>query len=254
MSAFINSPTDQFEINTYTSTSSAVADTSWTSITTFGVYTVIVFAVIVGTHTTTIGNNGTTPTKWSIGTESTFSTIQNMVYSQIGVSGQQFFPLIYVTFVFITISNTFSMIPYNFATMAQTIFTIATSSIIWTGVTITGFYNFKLGYFGTFVPAGTTTPTVPVTVIIETTSYTARSVSTGTRTGSNITAGHTTTVITGGTIFDFMSSGAIFFVTGFTPTATVTGIMCTECAIATIQAYVFCITACSYTKEAIYTH
>lgn len=93
-------------------------------------YTVIVFAVIVGLHTLTIGNNGLLPTKWSIGLESLFSTIQNMVYSQIGVSGQQFFPLIYVLFVFILISNLFSMIPYNFALMAQLIFTIALSSII----------------------------------------------------------------------------------------------------------------------------
>nr|YP_009029670.1 ATP synthase F0 subunit a [Magnusiomyces tetraspermus]AHY04924.1 ATP synthase F0 subunit a [Magnusiomyces tetraspermus] len=251
---FINSPLEQFEINTYISTTSSIADFSWTSTTNFGVYTIIVFSIIIGTHTTSIGNNGIIPTKWSMGIESTYSTTQNMVYSQIGISGQQYFPTIYVIFVFITISNTFSMIPYNFATMSHTVFTVSTSSITWTGVTITGFYNFKTEYFGTFVPAGTTTPTVPVTVIIETTSYTARSVSTGTRTGSNITAGHTTTVITGGTIFDFMSSGIIFFIVGFTPTGTVTGIMCTEFAIGTIQAYVFSITACSYIKEAIYTH
>lgn len=121
-------------------------------------------------------------------------------------------------------------------------------------MTILGFYNFKLGYFGLFVPAGTLLPLVPVLVIIELLSYTARSVSLGLRLGSNILAGHLLLVILGGLIFDFMSSGAIFFVLGFLPLALVLGIMCLECAIALIQAYVFCILACSYTKEAIYLH
>lgn len=53
-----------------------------------------------------------------------------MVYSQIGISGQQYFPLIYVIFVFILISNLFSMIPYNFALMSHLVFTISLSSII----------------------------------------------------------------------------------------------------------------------------
>lgn len=251
---YINSPLEQFEINTYISLTSSIADFSWLSVTNFGVYTVIVFSIVLGLHTLSVANNGIIPSKWSIGIESLYSTIQNMVYSQIGVSGQQYFPLIYVIFVFILVSNLFSMIPYNFALMSHLVFTISLSSILWLGVTILGFYNFKLEYFGLFVPAGTLLPLVPILVIIELLSYTARSISLGLRLGSNILAGHLLLVILGGLIFDFMSSGLLFFFLGFIPLALVLGIMCLECAIALIQAYVFSILACSYIKEAIYLH
>ena len=251
---FINSPLEQFEINTYISLTSSIADFSWLSLTNFGVYTIIVFSIVIALHTLSIGNNGIIPTKWSIGIESLYSTIQNMVYSQIGISGQQYFPLIYVIFVFILISNLFSMIPYNFALMSHLVFTISLSSIIWLGVTILGFYNFKLEYFGLFVPAGTLLPLVPILVIIELLSYTARSISLGLRLGSNILAGHLLLVILGGLIFDFMSSGIVFFIVGFIPLGLVLGIMCLECAIGLIQAYVFSILAGSYIKEAIYLH
>lgn len=95
---------------------------------------------------------------------------------------------------------------------------------------------------------------MPVLVIIELLSYTARSVSLGLRLGSNILAGHLLLVILGGLIFDFMSSGIIFFIVGFLPLGLVLGIMCLEFAIGLIQAYVFSILACSYIKEAIYLH
>ena len=250
----INSPLEQFEINTYISLNSSLIDLSWLSITNFSIYSLIVFSLIIGLHTLSINNNGIIPSKWSIGIESLYSTIQNMVYSQIGISGQYYFPLIYVLFVFILVSNLFSMIPYNFALMSHLVFTVSLSAIIWLGVTILGFSNFKLEYFGLFVPAGTSLPLVPILVIIELLSNTARSISLGLRLGSNILAGHLLLVILGGLIFDFMSSGIIFFIVGFIPLALVLGIMCLECAIALIQAYVFSILACSYIKEAIYLH
>lgn len=250
----IQSPLEQFEINKYISLTSSFIDISWLSITNFSVYTIIVFSIIIALHTLSINNNGIIPSKWSISIESIYSTIQNMVYNQIGISGQYYFPLIYVLFIFILVSNLFSMIPYNFAIMSHLVFTVSLSSIIWLGVTILGFYNFKFEYFGLFVPAGTSLPLVPVLVIIELLSYIARSISLGLRLGSNILAGHLLLVILGGLIFDFMSSGIIFFILGFIPLALVLGIMCLECAIALIQAYVFTILACSYIKEAIYLH
>ena len=177
-----------------------------------------------------------------------------MVKNQIGISGQYYFPLIYVLFVFILISNLFSMIPYNFALMSHLVFTVSLSAIIWLGVTILGFYNYRLEYFGLFVPQGTSLPLVPVLVLIELISNIARSISLGLRLGANILSGHLLMVILGGLIFDFMSTGIIFFIIGFLPLGLVLGIMSLECAIAMIQAYVFSILACSYIKEAIYLH
>nr|QGZ08696.1 ATP synthase F0 subunit a [Saprochaete ingens] len=250
----MNSPLEQFEMNTYMSLNSSLMDLSWLSMTNFSMYSLMVFSLMMGLHTLSMNNNGMIPSKWSMGMESLYSTMQNMVYSQMGVSGQYYFPLMYVLFVFMLVSNLFSMMPYNFALMSHLVFTVSLSAMLWLGVTMLGFSNFKLEYFGLFVPAGTSLPLVPILVIIELLSNTARSISLGLRLGSNITAGHLLLVMLGGLMFDFMSSGVMFFIVGFIPLALVLGIMCLECAMALIQAYVFSILACSYIKEAIYLH
>ena len=254
MNIIINSPLEQFEINTYFTINSSLINISGLSLTNFGIYSIIIFSIVLGLHTLTTNNNGIIPSRWSIGIEALYSTIQSMVKNQIGISGQYYFPLIYVLFVFILISNLFSMIPYNFALMSHLVFTVSLSAIIWLGVTILGFYNYRLEYFGLFVPQGTSFPVVPVLVLIELISNIARSISLGLRLGANILSGHLLMVILGGLIFDFMSTGIIFFIIGFLPLGLVLGIMSLECAIAMIQAYVFSILACSYIKEAIYLH
>ena len=155
MNIIINSPLEQFEINTYFTINSSLINISGLSLTNFGIYSIIIFSIVLGLHTLTTNNNGIIPSRWSIGIEALYSTIQSMVKNQIGISGQYYFPLIYVLFVFILISNLFSMIPYNFALMSHLVFTVSLSAIIWLGVTILGFYNYRLEYFGLFVPQGT---------------------------------------------------------------------------------------------------
>ena len=180
MNIIINSPLEQFEINTYFTINSSLINISGLSLTNFGIYSIIIFSIVLGLHTLTTNNNGIIPSRWSIGIEALYSTIQSMVKNQIGISGQYYFPLIYVLFVFILISNLFSMIPYNFALMSHLVFTVSLSAIIWLGVTILGFYNYRLEYFGLFVPQGTSLPLVPVLVLIELISNIARSISLGT--------------------------------------------------------------------------
>lgn len=254
MTYIINSPLDQFEIRSYIGVYSPFCDISFLSLTTFSVYTLIVLGIIYVLHITTSTNVGIIPTRWTISLEALFSTIYNMVVSQIGIKGQKYLPFVYSIFIFILISNLISLVPYNFAIMAQLIFTISLSVTIWIGVTILGFNTQKLGYFGLFVPSGCSLPLVPVLVIIEGLSNVARSLSLGLRLGSNILAGHLLLVILSGLIFDFMASSVIFFIIGLLPLGLVLGIMCLESAIACIQAYVFSILLSSYIKDALYAH
>lgn len=250
----INSPLDQFEIRNYVSIDSPFINITPLGFTNFALYTVIVLGLILTIHLLTVGNNGIIPTRWSLGVESLYSTIQSMVMNQIGINAQAFFPLIYTLFVTILISNLISMVPYNFAIMSHLIFTVSLSATIWVGVTILGFYKQSIKFFGLFVPSGCSLPLVPVLVIIELLSYIARSASLGLRLGANILAGHLLMVILGGLIYDFMSSSILFFIIGFLPLGLVLGIMSLEFAIGAIQAYVFSILTCSYIKDALYAH
>lgn len=250
----INSPLEQFEINTFIGLSSSIFNVSFLNITSFTLYVVLVLSVYYFINIYTLKNAKLVSTNWNISVEALYATIQNMVNSQIGPKGNPFFPFIYSLFVFILFGNLISMIPYNFAINAQLIFTISLSITIWIGLTILGFAKHKFEYFGLFVPSGTSLPLVPFLVLIEAISNIARSVSLGLRLGANILSGHLLLTILCGLIFDLMSVSFILFFLGFIPLTIVLGIVGLEFAIAGIQAYVFCVLTCSYIKDAVYLH
>lgn len=82
MNIIINSPLEQFEINTYFTINSSLINISGLSLTNFGIYSIIIFSIVLGLHTLTTNNNGIIPSRWSIGIEALYSTIQSMVKNQ----------------------------------------------------------------------------------------------------------------------------------------------------------------------------
>lgn len=251
-SVIVQSPLDQFNINVLLRIDSILLSLTFTNFTLYSILTVI---LVMGLSTLTTNNNRIIPSKWGLSIESLFTTIQEMVLSQIGGSkGQYYFPFVFTLFMTILISNLVSMIPYSFAISSHLVFTISLSVVIFLGVTILGFYEHKQGYFALFVPMGCPLVLVPLLVFIELLSYMARSVSLGLRLGANILSGHMLMAILGGFIYNIMASNILFFILGFIPLTVVFGIMSLEFGIAAIQAYVFCILACSYIKEALYIH
>ncbi|ODV93104.1 hypothetical protein PACTADRAFT_77891 [Pachysolen tannophilus NRRL Y-2460] len=164
-----------------------------------------------------------------------FHTILNMVKSQIGGTKYGVYvPLIYTLFVFILVANLIGMIPYSFALSSHLVFVII--------------------FFGLFVPGGTPLVLVPVLVLIELLSYTARAISLGLRLSANTLSGHLLMVILGGLIYSLMSINTITLFLGLIPLLGVFGIVCLEFAIACIQSYVFTILTSSYIKDAVYLH
>lgn len=250
----INSPLEQFEIQTLIGFTSPFGDISYINITTFALYTIIILIIIWIWNKYTLENGKIISTNWNISVESLYSTIINMVKNQIGSKGMRYFPLIYTLFIFILIANLISMIPYNFAINAQLIFTISLSITIWIGVTILGLYNYKLEYFGLFVPSGCSLILVPLLVLIEGISNLARALSLGLRLGANILSGHLLITILSGLVYEIMASSLLSFFLGLLPLIIILAIVCLEFAIAAIQAYVFCILTCSYIKDALYLH
>jgi F0F1-type ATP synthase membrane subunit a len=59
----INSPLEQFEINTYITITSSFLDISALSLTNFAIYTILIFFIVLGLHTLTTNNNGIIPSK-----------------------------------------------------------------------------------------------------------------------------------------------------------------------------------------------
>ncbi|YP_008475082.1 ATP synthase F0 subunit 6 (mitochondrion) [Ogataea philodendri] len=251
----INSPLDQFIINNILEINSPFINLSTINISTFSIYTILVLLVIYYLFKLSIGKNLIKGSNWLISIEAVFDTILNMVKGQIGGSVYgRYIPLIYTLFSFILIANLIGMVPYNFALSASLIFIIGISVSLWIGLTILGLFINKFIFFSLFVPSGTPLPLVPVLVLIELLSYTARAISLGLRLGANTLSGHLLMSILSNLVKNLMSINYITLILGFIPLLGIFAIVILEFAIACIQAYVFAILTSSYLKDSIYLH
>ena len=131
---------------------------------------------------------------------------------------------------------------------------ICLSFTILIAVTILGLYIHRLQFFSYFVPSGTPLALVPLLVLIELVSYSARAFSLGIRLFANVVAGHTLMKILATFLYQMFSAGFIMFVVTLIPFVLFLAIMGLEIAVSFIQAYVFTILTCSYIKDAIELH
>lgn len=250
----ISSPLDQFEVTNLIGLNAPILGYLNLSLTNLGLYSLIVLAVILSLHFVTTNNNRVIPSKWSIGLESFFTSINSMVRDQIGSANEIYLPFIYSLFIFIVISNLTGNIPYNYTIATSIIVSIGLSFTIFIGVTILALYRHRLHFFAFFVPSGTPLALVPLLVLIELVSYMARAVSLGVRLFANMTAGHTLLKILSTFLGQLFSSSILVSVLTLIPFSIFIGLIGLELAVSLIQAYVFCILTCSYIKDAVYLH
>ena len=252
---FINSPLEQFKINTFISLSSPILDLSAINVTTFSLYIVLVLLSIIFILGLGLDRKLIIGSNWLIAIEATVDTIVNMVKGQIGgtIYGR-YVPLIYTLFIFILIGNLIGMIPYNFAIATSIVFIISISLSLWIGLTILGLYLHNVVFFSLFVPVGTPLALVPLLVLIELLSYSARAISLGLRLAANTLSGHLLMSILGNLVKTFMGISKITFIIGLLPIAGIFAIVILEFAISCIQAYVFAILTSSYLKDSLFLH
>ena len=65
------------------------------------------------------------PSRWQIVIETFYETIANMLYDNLGTRGQQYFPFVFVFFMFVLLSNLIGLIPYSFTITSHLIITFA---------------------------------------------------------------------------------------------------------------------------------
>lgn len=245
----IYSPLEQFEIKPLITFNNIIT----LSLTNYVIYLILIALIVYGS-TSLLNNSRLGWTRWGVAILAIYDTILNMVNSQIGGRGGQFFPLVFTLFTFILLANLISMIPYSFAISAQLVAIVALSLTLWLGNVILGLSIHGLGFFALFVPSGTPLALVPVLVLIETLSYSSRAISLGLRLSANVLSGHLLMLILGSLILNLMSSSIFGFVGGLLPIAGVIAIVILEFAISMIQAYVFCILFSGYIKDSVYLH
>jgi F-type H+-transporting ATPase subunit a len=187
--------------------------------------------------------------------ETIYDTVNNIVVNQINkAKGQQYFPFMYILFVFILINNLIGLTPYSFASTSHFILTFSFSFSIVLGATILGFQIHTFKFFSLFVPAGCPLALLPLLVLIEFISYLARNVSLGLRLAANILSGHMLLNILSGFTYNIMTSNIIYFFIGLLPLTFIIAFAGLELAIAFIQAQVFVVLSSSYIKDALDLH
>ena len=250
----INSPLEQFEITNLISLNAPIFGYINISLTNLALYCIIVLILILSLHIYANNINKLVPSKWSIVLESSYASINSMVREQIGNSNEIFLPFIYTLFFFILICNLTGNVPYSYTVTTSIIVTLGFSFTILIGVTILGLYIHKMKFFAFFIPSGTPLALVPLLVLIELLSYSARAFSLGIRLFANLCAGHTLMKILSTFLYQMFASSLLVAVMTLIPFAIFLAIMGLELAVSFIQAYVFSILTCSYIKDAIELH
>lgn len=250
-----NSPLDQFEIRDLISVKINLLDNIQISLTNMAVFLGVSLLIIMVMQLLSTNFNYLTPNNWSISKETIYATVHSIVVNQINENkGQNYFPFIYVLFIFILINNLIGLVPYTFSVTSHFIITFSMSFTIVLGATIIGFNKHGLEFFSLFVPAGCPLALLPLLVLIEFISYLSRPVSLGLRLGANILSGHMLLNILGGFTYNIMTSGIIYFFLGLIPLLFIIAFSTLELGIAFIQAQVFVVLSSSYIKDSLDLH
>lgn len=250
----INSPLEQFEVLPFLSINAPILGNFNLSLTNLGFYTILVVFLVLSLHIVANNSFKLIPSKWSVALESAYASLTGIVRSQIGRNNEIYTPFIYSLFFFIIIANLTGNVPYSFTITTSVIVAIGLSVMIFIGVTTLGLMKHGVHFFAYFIPSGTPLMLVPMLVLIELISYSARAVSLGVRLFANMVAGHTLLKILSTFLYSLFSAGVIVAVLTLIPFAIFVALIGLELAVSVIQAYVFVVLTSSYIKDAIYLH
>ena len=251
---YINSPLEQFEVTSLIGISAPILGYFNLTLTNLALYSILIFFLVIGLHIIANNNTKLVPSNWSIALESSFASVNSMVRDQIGNLNEIYLPFIYSLFFFILIANLTGNVPYSYTITTSIIVTIGLSFTILIGVTFLGLYIHKIRFFAFFIPSGTPLALVPLLVLIELLSYSARAFSLGIRLFANMCAGHTLLKILSTFLYQMFGGGIIVAILTLIPFTIFVGLIGLEVAVSFIQSYVFCILTCSYIKDAIDLH
>jgi F-type H+-transporting ATPase subunit a len=192
-------------------------------------------------------NAGLVPGRWQSIAEMSYEFVADLIDTNVGHEGRQYFSFIFTLFMFILFANLLGMIPYSFTFTSHIIVTFALAAVVFIGVTAIGIVRHGFRFFSLFVPHGVPKVLLLLLVPIELLSYFIRPFTLSIRLFANMLAGHTMLAIFGG----FAASVGLFAIF---PLGIDVMLVALEVLVAVLQAYVFAILTCLYLSEAIHLH
>ena len=194
------------------------------------------------------------PNVWQIMVETIYDVVSQLLFDNINMEGEKYFPYISVIFIFILFSNLIGLIPYSFTVTSHIIITFTLSFSIFIGVNIIGFQKHQLNMFSLIIPANSSFALALVLVPIEFVSYIAKPISLGVRLFINLMAGHTLLKVIVGFAWSMLLLEDLMAFIHLIPLLLLVILMGLELGVALIQAYVFTILTCIYLNDSINLH
>jgi len=251
---FFLSPLEQFQILPLISLRFGNFDISFTNGNLIILIAIGSFFLLMNMLLSSKGSFYVVPSRWQIIIETFYETIANMLYDNLGTKGQQYFPFVFVLFMFVLLSNLIGLIPYSFTITSHLIVTFALALMVFVGVNIICIKEHGLHMVSLFLPPGTSLGLALLLVPIEFVSYMFKPISLGVRLFANMMAGHTLLKVIAGFAWSMMISGGLLFIAHIVPLLVLVLLVGLELGVAMIQAYVFTILTCIYLNDAINLH
>ena len=194
------------------------------------------------------------PNNWQTLLESIFSTVSQLLFDNINIEGEKYFPFISVLFLYILLVNLVGLIPYSFTVTSHLIVTFTLSFSIFIGINIICINIYKTEMLSLFIPSNTSFGLALLLVPIEFVSYIFKPISLGVRLFANLMAGHTLLKVIVGFSWSMLLLENLLSIFHFIPLLILVILMGLELGVAVIQAYVFTILTCIYLNDGINLH
>jgi ATP synthase subunit 6 len=183
----------------------------------------------------------------------TFTFLLSIMKENMNPKMIVFFPVIYLTFLFLLFSNLMGLIPYSVTITSSAAVTFFFSVTFFIGVSLVGYQTHKDTFFQILLPAGVPLVIAPFLIVVEMVSYFVKVGSLGGRLFANMLAGHSLLKV-----LCALGSALLYQAHGIPlcifPFAVVFLVFLLEFAVAFLQAYVFIILVCIYLNDAVCIH
>jgi len=247
-------PLEQFQIISLFSIKLFCFDFSFTNLLLINLIVLVLFSNLVKFTLSDKNSFFIIPSNWQTLIETVYETVSQLLFDNLNIEGEKYFPFISVLFLFILLVNLIGLIPYSFTITSHLIVTFTFSFSIFIGVNIICLNIHKFEILSLFIPSNTSFGLALLLVPIEFVSYIFKPISLGVRLFANLMAGHTLLKVIVGFSWSMLLLEDILSFFHIVPLMILVILMGLELGVAIIQAYVFTILTCIYLNDSINLH
>ena len=247
-------PLEQFQVISFFPIQLFCLDLSLTNIMFINILVLLFCSSIVYLITSKDKTSYFLPCNWQNIIESIYDTGYTLLFDNLNIKGEQYFPFISILFIYILLANLIGLVPYSFTITSHLIVTFILSFSIFIGLNIICINIYKSEMLSLFIPSNTSFGLALLLVPIEFVSYIFKPISLGVRLFANLMAGHTLLKVIVGFSWSMLLLESFFSIFHIVPLLILVILMGLELGVAIIQAYVFTILTCIYLNDSINLH